>query len=414
MRSILPVAALALVFALPSAASAAAPPAIQTTASGSVIEADFAEPTPGHRDPTITKRVKQMIGAARGEVLVGLHSLSLPGVADALVKADARDDVIVRVVDNRNDKGGRRALAGRKKLGANYRRCGTDSQHAACISAADSSLMHSKYMLFSSTVDAQGRRFSNVTWFGSANMTAQTGQKTDNDAVTVFNDAELYGKFRAGIWQPMWNGTRAADFFNPPSSGYFVSKTSDVTAYASPQAPGQFDFVAKALSHVAKTTPCTVSVMQNMIHSRTGVLDQLVRLATLTAKQQRDGKHACTVRVVVGMKGDEAHPGKPHISCNAFKRLNRANIPVHLAKVHDKLFITTSDYKGAYKALVFTGSHNISKSALNKNDELFVKLNAGGPLTPVFQAYARHFGQAFRAGHAPKKLKVHRGDVCRG
>ena len=82
--------------------------------------------------------------------------------------------------------------------------------------------------------------------------------------------------------------------------------------------------------------------------------------------------------------------------------LIRAGVRVRRTNdVHDKYFLAYGKFGGRYQHQVYTGSQNWSGSALTTNDEIFVKLAPESPTShPVYDAFSRHFADAWLAGRA--------------
>jgi phosphatidylserine/phosphatidylglycerophosphate/cardiolipin synthase-like enzyme len=80
------------------------------------------------------------------------------------------------------------------------------------------------------------------------------------------------------------------------------------------------------------------------------------------------------------------------------KTLVNNGIAVHSAPVHDKLMIFYGSYAdvATNRYTLFTGSHNLTQSALTVNDELLFKIQ-GVPQT-LYQAFYNHFGDAYSTG----------------
>jgi PLD-like domain len=349
------------------------------------VETQLAEPRKNGVDHHILGRIAQMIRQAppRSSIRIALFSIDDQEVFDALVAlVDPKQhrDVALRVVQNgeARDKPMAKALA--KALGDAHRFCG-GGQRGACISKADSSIMHSKLFLFSRTRDENDQPRSHVTWFGSANMTRQTGAATWNNAVAVYGDAKLYDALGEGYFERLWRqddgDTKNDDFYDADRGrGYFVSAASGTVVHASPSAT---DLVAARLANVTPGDGCAVMVSQNMIHdSRPQVIAQLVRLAS--------DPRGCKVRVLVNH-----HDG-------SVGALQRAGATVRFSPTHDKLFLVDARWDGSKsrRQLVFTGSHNWTASANTTNDELLVRLQNPAVYGPFVKYFERQWDASDR------------------
>lgn len=346
---------------------------------GYPARADFTEPTAlGVADRTIVDEVLRLIDKAEAgsEIRAAIHSLGLPGVKTALLDAET-EGVHVYVVSD-GSKRSAEATALHDGLDAGHHKWCERGGGAGCITKDAGGIMHTKLFTFSRTLAKDGTAHDNVVWIGSANMTSQTGMETYNNAVTVYGDQALYAQmttyFQQLMQPPELSGN---DYFDRgvPDRGYFASPST--VAFASPEANG--DLVARQLAEIKPDPACRIRVAQNMIHAGRGaVIDLLVKL--------RGPNHdKCKIWVVT--KG---------IDDSSLARLRAAKIPVKrtgeahgVPGVHDKFVIANT----GSKFLVFTGSHNLTTSALSQNDELFVRYES----KTLYTAFQRHFNIAFDA-----------------
>ncbi len=361
---------------------------VTTTIGSSEVDMTFNDPVDhgGQDDTQLNKMIALFNGAPAGsEVRIALYSITANIVYDA-IKAAVDRGVHVYVVHNGEDKNATdstpRDLA--TLLGANHHWCDHGSSSLAygggCISNNATSLMHAKYMLFSQTTDAAGQARSWVTWFGSPNMTYASGATLFNNSFTVYGDKTLYDNFYNEQWLPQWQENTYADndfYVASAPRGYFGSAASNVQVYSSPEQ--DTDLVANRLDYVDADSSCRIRVMEASINdTRSAVVDKLVSL-------HRSG---CSVWVDAG--------AVQSASLSAFKA---AGIPVHISPVHDKMILILAKYAGSStdRTLVFTGSHNLTKSALRYNDELLVKVEDS---QPMYDAFYNHFNDAYNTGTA--------------
>jgi hypothetical protein len=267
----------------------------------------------------------------------------------------------------------------------------------------DGGIMHAKFAVFSQTTDPSGVAKPWVTWFGSANETASSGTNTYNNTVTVYGDETLAKGFAdpadAGsssphsLWYQMhqekfWPGN---DFYAAGQGiGYFSSSASKITVYASPEQ--DTDLVANRLSYIDPDSTCQVRFMENDIHHNSGVRDDLF------AQLQRLDAGGCSMYAVAANVDHDARCAlyHDHITTHQDETGNppaAAGLPNQVS-VHDKTIIVYAKYAGstANRYIVFTGSHNLTKSALRYNDETFVKIDDSQPL---YKAFYDHFGAAY-------------------
>ena len=333
-------------------------------------ETHFTDGLKEPRDETILNHLVRLIDDTdKGESIdIAIHSITANPVAKAILAAKKKG-VKVRVVHNGEDFDSNdttpRMLA--KELGTAHRWCKRPGMGGGCISRHPSSLMHSKLVLFSKTKDSTGAVRSNVTWFGSANMTWATGAKSYNNTTTIYGDERLYTRFRKDYFGRLW------DQAPPPSDAWsFASAASGVTVFPSPDQTG--DMVVDRLKRIDPDDKCEIDIAQSMIFdSRMEVVNEVVRLK----------KGGCKVRVTV----NNLQP-KPKAAFAA------ANIPVKRNETHDKIFLVNAKFNGKRQKLVFTGSHNWTQSAQSVNDELLVKI--ANP--KVYDAFLTQVDKEFEAG----------------
>jgi phosphatidylserine/phosphatidylglycerophosphate/cardiolipin synthase-like enzyme len=343
----------------------------------------FTDPTAhaGHDTNIIREAVRLIDATPQGETVhAAIHSLVLNNVVNALVAAKQRG-VIVRVAEDGSDEfdadDSPRQLAA--ALGANHVFCGDrkPTGNFGCITTHDSGIMHTKLMTFSKTASPDGTLRSNVVWFGSANMTHATGENTFNNTITIYGDGELYTKLDRYFMQLFQQRHFANnDYYNASADrGFVVTPTTRI--YLSPEQDS--DLVKNRLNDVVPTSGCEVRAAQAMIFdSRPELVDQLIRM-------KRGG---CFVRVVGGT-----------IQPTSLSRLKAAGISVMRAKLHDKFVLVDARFADstARRTIVFTGSHNWTKSANYNNDELFARLEDQA----VYTAYLEHFRAAYQSGTTP-------------
>jgi HKD family nuclease len=254
---------------------------------------------------------------------------------------------------------------------------------AGCLSTASDSYMHMKYMMFSKTKDSSGVLRSNVIWFGSQNLTTAN---VFNNAVTVYEDVDLYNSFYNTLWMPQWeertylnNDYYGATTCGASTCGYFGSNISNVHVYGSPEQ--DTDLIWDRLQFINADADCRIRLMEASINRN--------RLDTLVQKVINLKAAGCQIWVVV----DEIH-------AEPLAAFRTAGIPVRHNEVHDKVILTMSRYAGSDlpRPIVYTGSHNLANKSLKGNDELFVKIN---DVRPLYDAYWTHFNDAFNTGTEP-------------
>jgi hypothetical protein len=246
------------------------------------------------------------------------------------------------------------------------------STNRACVSTATDAISHTKLFVFSTAFSPELKSVDKVVWFGSANQTNASGTNLYNNTVTVYGDVPLYDLMRDYL-DDLRARVRSADYYDPTSGrGHLLAQSADV--YVSPET--QTDLVVNRLDDVTPDANCAVRVMHASIRdSRMAVVDRLVTM--------KGG--GCKVYVVAS----EVEP-------DALAALKGAGIPVRQFKIHDKVIVVHGKYGTAYQYRVYTGSHNLSISANQKYDEIFVKL---APETDashvVYDEYVTHFNDAY-------------------
>ncbi|HUS27987.1 MAG TPA: phospholipase D-like domain-containing protein [Kofleriaceae bacterium] len=335
----------------------------------------------GHDTNIIRETIRLIDATPKGETIhAAIHSLVLNNVVTALVAAKQRG-VTVLVAEDGSDEfdadDSPRQLAA--ALGANHVFCGDRRANGnfGCITTDSSGIMHTKLMTFSKTAAPDGTLRTNVTWFGSANMTHATGENTFNNTITIYGDTELYTKLDKYFMQLFQQKHFANnDYYNADADrGFVVSPTTRI--YLSPEQDS--DLIKNRLNDIVPGASCEVRAAQAMIFdSRPDLIDQLIRVK----------KGGCLVRVATG-----------HIQSQSLARLKAANISVKHAKLHDKYVLVDAKFADstARRTIVFTGSHNWTKSANYANDELFSRLEDQA----VYDAFLAHFRAAFESGTAP-------------
>ncbi len=403
-RRLAPLLALGLVLPMtaawvaPEPAAAAAPSGVRATVGGYPVWAHFADPAANNgRDKTIIQEVQRLIEAApAGSTIRGtLHSLSVQPVATALVAAEARGVRLAILVDGKNLPSTATAMAILKQLQpTSYKFCtyppqaygSTRRAGNACISTSDAGDLHTKMFTFSQTTDPTGTLRSNVSWFGSANMTYASGSDQSNNAVTVYGDPALAAGLNANFTD-LWNRRHypGDDYYDAATGrGYYLARSASV--YASPERGGQTDTIATRVNDVTPNSRCQLRIGMNFVTDARPALTGL--LTKMRAKQ-------CQVFMVVGggAKGIEM----PRAT---YQKLIKAGVSLRRTpKVHDKFFLAYGKFGSDYQYKVYTGSQNWSGSALTSNDEIFVKMAPEvGSSHPLYDGFNQHFGQIWSRG----------------
>ena len=384
------------VAASPAPPAAVATPSVQASIGGQSVWAHFTNP-PAHggRDSTIHDELVRMINAApAGSVIRGtIYSLSVQPVAKALVSAEQRGVTVQILMDGDNEISSSPAVAIIKQL-SGVRFCsyepaayeGPRRAGGACISTSDDGDLHVKMFTFTRTADPSGALRSNVSWFGSANMTYASGLDQSNNAVSVYGDAALMSGLNT-YFTDLWNRRHVPgdDYYDARSGrGYYRSRAA--TVYASPEGLGQTDTMASRLDDLTPNGRCQVRIGMSFITSARPELLQLIK--DFRAK-------GCQVWMVVG-----SSRGAIRIPQPVYSELIGAGVRIaRNADVHDKFFAVYGKFGRHYRYRVYTGSQNWSGSALTSNDEVFVKLAPESSAShPLYDGFRRHFEDAWASG----------------
>ena len=336
------------------------------------VETVYARPEPDAEDPAILDRLTRLIdGTPPGESIRGtIFRLTVESVRDALVEAQQRG-VDVRIVHNGRDRSSEVAASLSRRqprgLGPNHRWSGADYDPAnpvpdyGAIATGRFSDLHTKLFLFSRTTDPDDRVRHHVSWWGSANLSHQSGMRKANNAVVVYEDALLYERFLFSLWELMWAGVHFPrnDFYAPRENrGAFMASPALATkVFCSPEQ--DTDLWVNRLKSVIPDEWTRVSLAHvRFTDSRLAVAEELVRIAA----------GGGDVRVLVGAEEGFLGPA-------VRDRLGSAGIPLLVGDIHDKLGLVASRYgvSRGMRKIVFSGSHNLNHDANWLNDEILVK-----------------------------------------
>jgi phosphatidylserine/phosphatidylglycerophosphate/cardiolipin synthase-like enzyme len=374
------------VAAVVSGALTAPAPAAAAVAMETVFNTPTDDAKPDH---AIEARIVKLVDGtpAGAKIDFSVYSWTRDPVAEALKRAQARG-VQVRVAidggadDNPEKNSPSRILKAAKLTKLVF--CGKGGKFTACIAnrGTPHSINHQKLWMFSQT---EGK--SNVVGVGSHNLTNSQGSLFNN-ALFISGDANLYNFYRGHV-DKMLAQKHDNKYFN--NGGYHDSPTSAVTSYLSPRADSgggtkeefSTDTWAQLLKWITKKeTGCRLDVAHaNIADSRTYPVNEIVRI----------GKLGCQVRVIYGTIGAnnlKALKGKANVSLKRYSDNDTNNFEKREVTLHSKEMIYRGNYNGkAGRKIVFTGSHNLSGSALRNNDEILIKVENTG----VAGAYDKNF-----------------------
>lgn len=356
---------------------------------GYPVWAHFSNPRAnGGSDYTIHNELQRLIRMApSGSSIRGaIHSISIDSVANELVAAQDRGVSVMVVVDGKNSSSTDPSVATIRRLN-NHKFCSNSNGGRSCISTSADGDMHTKMFTFTSTADPNGVARSNVSWFGSANLTYATGPNAFNNTITVYGDAGVMNGLNANF-SDMWNQRHYAnnDYYDSASGrGYYQATAADV--YASPEQTGETDTIVTRLNDMTPDAECRLRIGMAAVTSGRPALVNLVK---------RYRSAGCKVWMVVG--GD-ATDGID-MNQGVFNDLRAAGVAIRrMDHLHDKFFVAYGKYGSTYQYRVYTGAQNWTQDALNENDEIFVKMAPeSGTTHPLYDAYYNHFNDAYNFG----------------
>jgi hypothetical protein len=345
-------------------------------------------------DYSLHNRIRGLIQntPAGHSIHAAIHSLTMTAITDDLITAK-NNGVNVYVVHSGHDDGaeGKRLATA---LGSRYVHCrGSTAAVEGCISNRDSSLMHTKFFLFSQTVDA-GVTKSSVVAVTSTNMTYSQADNYNNLVITA-GDSTTYNGYRS-VFDDMFYLRKNNNYLNADPDGYFKSTNAGVASYFSPRSDSSggtaeqasTDTVAITLSYLTGGTGCYVKAAQAMFTSgRDPIANELIRIRKL----------GCTVQLAysnidAGIK-DKLKAGGVQLRLVENGHTNSTVIN----RVHHKYYIVYGTYAGEANGFrIFTGSHNWSASALRLNDEVILKLYD----RPMLDAFNSNFTKVWSRGVA--------------
>jgi hypothetical protein len=378
-----PAVLIALLVSLALAASANAVAPTVSSLGGKRVEAQFVEPdtVADHEDEMpVLERIKQMIldVPPGGTIAMGIYSYNYTAIGDALATAKGRGVNVYVVESGDQDKLVGQAQELHDQLGTSHRFCGTSAPtNDSCNSSWDPSIQHAKYAIFTQTRDTSGVLQSNVVWFGTANLTRETGAQSMNDTITVYGDTELYNDFFWDLFLPMWSQNPRVSGFTPsanpatqPVSHFFTSPTTGIEIKASPSEP--HELLVDELNKISTGSNCQIRVLEASFRRS----DVAMRLRDMRAG-------GCAVQVLLGTD----------VGCTALGILQSSpGLQIKQAlntPIHSKTVITLG--AGGNQS-VFTGSHNVL-ARVSKNDELLARLPVNG--NPIYTAYVNYFNHGW-------------------
>ncbi len=399
MATVLAVSA-ALFGVLSSVSAQAGPPPVDPTASPSPLpstsvspspaptplptqeqrrtgeETVFNYPVPGTPDLTISNRLVDLIDETpQGESIEVSYFVAQAGhpVIDALLRAYSRGVRVRVVLDSGDGQGPKKNAAideAYARLAETLGTSATAQCNRSCITDEPDSINHNKFATFSRTGNAV-----HVVFQSTSNLRPDgSGDSAYNAAVIIYGNQNLYEQF-LGYFDDLFIERRVTDdnydAYRPPVAA------GAVTAHFFPRTDDK-DTVSAWLKTVnCAAQPTTVRVMAPFF-SRKKVRNALVGLA----------QAGCTVAVLarqdtITQEFCQSLEPKTLVKISPSSKRDRVTI-------HAKYFTINGNYGGLNdQAITWTGSHNFTDNALEKNDETFVQFSSPAVNAPFVDNWER-------------------------
>jgi phosphatidylserine/phosphatidylglycerophosphate/cardiolipin synthase-like enzyme len=353
-RALVPV--LAVLAVLAAAAPAHAQGAgLAGCRAGAEYEVCFNDPTGGgDQRAVLFRRLRALINLAGNgdQVNVAMYSWTEKGrkVTKALVAAHQRGAAVAVVADSGADAAQLDAL---RAAGVPVSVC----VHS-CTSHDPLSIQHVKLFL----LRIGGRKHTVVT---TSNLTGRQRDELANDLVHSFADDELYDYY-LDYWARLY--LQSWWFWGDSSRVHRTSHGNTAMVFERDDR----DPVVRILRGIRRCTPAHGKVWVGAsLYTRTEVRRRLARLSS---------KYHCDVRLVIG---PEVVP--------AFARKGLPGDHVHRWPIHHKLLIVDATVGKRVRRAVYTGSHNFTRNALVRNDEIWTGYTNGF----VFDTYVDYFNRLY-------------------
>ena len=329
------------------------------------FETIFTEPEVGSPDDAIGAALIALLEQTPegAQVRGAFFSFSREAVAQAFVDAYERG-VDVKVVvgnTNQNSSGGDWSAVAvlREGLGDALTVCRDGQSSGACIGT---NINHNKFVVFSELEDGS----ENVVFQSSGNITNFQLLQYDN-VLVVYGDRSLYRGFRQ-----YWSDLRRQEL-KPDYNGY-VAGDAEVEAYFSPYSAG--DPVHEDLLKVDCTQGGEVYLaMAFFTNYRAAIAERLREM----------DQEGCVVGVL--LRSSEINSPGTQIGNNLIQ--GTIDVGYFSSSVEIQLHSKYLIYRGVLRGesepshVVWTGSHNYTRSALYENDEVLLRAQD----EEVFEAY---------------------------
>lgn len=297
-------------------------------------------------------------------------------VGRELIRA-AKKGVKVRVIhgkasQSKESRALQSALNSSRLRDAHFKIC-QKGKSLACLSSANSAIMHSKILLVNNTFTRDKKPAKGVIWSGSANLGGPSGERTYNNGLTVYNDVKLWTQTRK-LWNDMYAernvGSNYLGYVKSRASSYgissslasaagyddniarygmFYSDLANVTIYATPIAASPTnnrDPVMVMLKRIVPDSQCRIRLQENRFkYRRIAIAQKLVELAN----------GGCKVSIVSfedDLKVNRVAHCQQYIRVcrpilDVFKTANN-RIEAAWAKPHDKTIMVEAKMKRSY------------------------------------------------------------------
>lgn len=324
------------------------------------IEVCLSDPTAAAdgRDRLVEDRLRELTQSAQeGDTIrVAMYTWTRPALGDDLAAAKERGvdvKVVLDGINKQDDNDGYKSLNGKVPL---------TNCDPACLGT---NINHTKYFL----TDIGGTKSVVVT---SSNMTTSQTELFNN-LLKVDNDAKLY-EFYIGFWERMNAQSWTHDGTTWTDDDKVVTGDSGAAGYVYPRKGDNMLWLLDSITECSADgdgdgdADNTVWVAASLFTSpRVAVRDKLNELEGM----------GCDVRVIVENKDTEAW-----VEAGG---LDKSKV-VTVAKSHNKLFIIDAKYLGNWDEVVVAGSHNLTGTSLETNDEVMVRVS-DPEVTKLYQDY---------------------------
>ncbi|MGB2787503.1 MAG: phospholipase D-like domain-containing protein [Candidatus Saccharimonadaceae bacterium] len=310
---------------------------------------------------------------AGSTIRIAVYSFTLSDIADKLIAARDRG-VNVHIVTDDHLYGSANAAADTAQmerlkiaLGTTVT-TGTGSFIKICKDACmGTNIMHAKLFMFSQTGDSKL-----VTMLSSSNLT-NTQINAWNNLYSVVGDQTLFDKMK-WYFENMAKEPNTGNWYSSTSSGTNNILTFPRTSYSSTSDDPYYSNLSKV-----KCTGVASGYGSGGYTTIDVAMFQWTSTRPAVAKKLSDLANAgCKVRVIISKKNYSKDPLVTLTSNSKIKVIDMdANIVDGEPGVysHNKYMIINGYYDGSSSSkTVFTGSHNLSISAIKYNNELIIRI----------------------------------------